>query len=233
MVNIYRDYFIYNRIMEEEIKIVFENENYFLLNKPCGYVTTDENNKSGLTVENWIRKNRGVNLARQGIVHRLDKGTSGLLLVAKNQKYLDILKSKFKKREVFKKYIALVSGDLPSEGEIRVPIGRIKKAFGKFGAEVDGKKALTLFKLIKKYKIENKIYSLVDVEIKTGRTHQIRVHFSYLSWPLVGDKVYGGPSNFGLDRPFLHSYFLDFGEGTYKIDLAIDLKNHLKKYEQA
>jgi 23S rRNA pseudouridine1911/1915/1917 synthase len=218
---------------EKKIEVVFENEDWLVINKPAGYVTTNENNNSLLTVENWLKKNRKNNLAREGIVHRLDKGTSGLLLIAKNQRYLDIFKNKFKSRQVEKKYLALVGGDVVSEGQIKVPIVRSKYSFGKFGVGVDGKEALSLFKVIKKYKYDNKIYSLVEVQIKTGRTHQIRVHFAYLGWPLVGDRVYGGILNFDLQRPFLHAYSLSMKDNfSYKIELPEELKDHLVKYNE-
>jgi len=218
---------------EKEIEVVFENDNYLLINKPAGWVTTNENNNSLLTVENWLKNNRKNNLLRQGIVHRLDKGTSGLLLIAKNQKYLDILKNKFKSRQVEKKYLALVEGDVSEEGQIKVPIVRSKHSFGKFGVGVDGKEALSLFKVLKKYRYDNKVYSLVEVEIKTGRTHQIRVHFAYLGWPLVGDKVYGGNLNLDLQRPFLHSCSLFIKDYIdCQIELPDELKNHLLKYNE-
>lgn len=100
------------------------------------------------------------------------------------------------------------------------------------------KRALTKFKLIKKYKKDGKIYSLVEVDLKTGRTHQIRVHFSHLRWPLVGDRVYGGETMENLKRPFLHAYQMTFQhpitdkELTIKIDLPQDLKEILKNYEE-
>ncbi|MCW1948902.1 MAG: RNA pseudouridine synthase [Candidatus Shapirobacteria bacterium] len=102
---------------------------------------------------------------------------------------------------------------------------------------VDGKEALTEFKLIKKYKRNGKKYSLLEINLKTGRTHQIRVHLSYLKWPLVGDKLYGGEANI-LFRPFLQAFYLKikdpvFGkEKDFEIGLADDLKEHLELYEE-
>ena len=176
---------------KEEIKIIFENNELLVLDKPEGWVTTKENNKSEKNVELWLEKFYRNNLPRNGIVHRLDKGTSGVLVTAKTEEMLKNVKKKFKNREIIKKYTALIEGDLPMVGEMNLPIGRSKYSFGKFKVNPDGKNALTKFRVIKKYEIGGKKVSLVDIDLFTGRTHQIRVHFSYLGWPIVGDKLYG------------------------------------------
>ncbi len=130
-----------------------------------------------------------------------------------------------------------MGGEAVIDGSINWPIGRSKYGFGKFGVTVDGKEALTEFKLIKKYKRNGKKYSLLEINLKTGRTHQIRVHLSYLKWPLVGDKLYGGEANI-LFRPFLQAFYLKikdpvFGkEKDFEIGLADDLKEHLELYEE-
>jgi 23S rRNA pseudouridine1911/1915/1917 synthase len=170
-------------------------------------------------------------------VHRLDKGTSGLVVIAKNENVLTNLKSQFKNRRILKRYICLVSGDATFDGEINMPIGRSKYGFGKFGIDPEGKEAWTIFKLIKKYKKMGKYFSLLEINLKTGRTHQIRVHMSYLGWPLVGDKVYGG-STVDLNRPFLHAAFIQFEHPiskkniSFKSDLPNDLLSVLKNYEE-
>lgn len=221
--------------MEETIKIIYEDGDVLVLDKPAGLVTTREGRAENKTVEEWIEKNRPNNLARSGIVHRLDKGTSGILLTAKNQESLDDLKRQFKNRLTKKKYKALLCGDVSYEGEINVPIDRSKYVFGKFGVGIEGKHAWTKFKLIKKYKYNGRIYSLVDIDLKTGRTHQIRVHFSYLNWPLVGDRLYGGEMILGITRPFLHSYSMQFThpktgkEMKFENEIADDLKQVLDK----
>jgi 23S rRNA pseudouridine1911/1915/1917 synthase len=104
--------------------------------------------------------------------------------------------------------LALAGGDLPIDGQINMPINRSKYSFGKFKVDEEGKMAITEFKLVKKIKIAGKVFSLVDINLKTGRTHQIRVHLSYLGWPIAGDKIYGGVAVTGLERPFLHAYEL-------------------------
>lgn len=226
--------------MEKEIKIIYEDDDLMVVDKPAGLVTTKERKGEQYTLEDWVsvKQNIKERLERNGIVHRLDKGTSGLVLIAKNEKILLDLKKQFKNRLVKKKYLAMVCGDVTLEGEMDVPIGRSKYSFGKFAVSIDGKKAKTSFKLLSKYKNEGKIYSLVEIDLMTGRTHQIRVHFSYLRWPLLGDKLYGGSGDDNLNRPFLHAFFVKFKHPTsdkemcFQTDLPEDLKLILQKYEK-
>jgi 23S rRNA pseudouridine1911/1915/1917 synthase len=221
--------------MENEIEIVFEDESLMVVNKPAGWVVTSEGVRKGECLEDWLRKERMIELPRAGIVHRIDKGTSGLVLVAKNKKVLEELMNQFKNRLVKKKYWILAEGEVVEGGEINMPIKR--SVFSKFGVAPMGKTAITSFKLVRRYKIEGKRYSFLEVSPKTGRTHQIRVHLSYLGWPLVGDKTYGGKSLLGLGRPFLHAYSLEFWHPTKKkrvsctVKLAEDLENILEKDE--
>lgn len=222
--------------MEEKVKVVFENKNLMVVEKPAGMVTTKEG-KDKNTLEDYLRNNFGNDLPRNGIIHRLDKGTSGLVVVAKNKEAFDNLKSQFKNRTTKKKYYCLVCGEAVGDGSINLPIGRSKFGFGKFGVSVDGRRAVTEFKLLKKYVRNGKKYSLLEVNLKTGRTHQIRVHLSHLKWPLVGDKLYGGEEN-GLFRPFLHAAYLEIDEPItgerlkFSSDLPTDLKEYLRLYEE-
>jgi len=222
----------------EEVKIIFEDKEMMVVEKPSLMTTTKERKGEDGTLEDYLRELRPNNLPRNGIIHRLDKGTSGLVMVAKTEEAFLDLKKQFKERSLSKKYYCLVGGNVSFEGTIDMPIARSKYAFAKFGVNEEGKRALTKFKLIKKYKKEGKIYSLVEVDLKTGRTHQIRVHFSHLRWPLVGDRVYGGETIENLKRPFLHAYQIIFKhpindqEMTIKIDLPKDLVEILKKYEE-
>lgn len=221
----------------EKTKIIFEDENLMVVEKPTGLTTTKERIGEGWTLEDELKQLRPNKLPRNGIIHRLDKGTSGLVIVAKEEESLINLKSQFKSRRITKKYICLVSGNATFNGEINMPIGRSKYGFGKFGIDIEGKEAWTMFKLVKKYKREDKYFSLLEINLKTGRTHQIRVHMSYLGWPLVGDKVYGG-SIFDLNRPFLHAAFIQFrhpksGENiSFNSELPTDLLSCLKNYEE-
>jgi 23S rRNA pseudouridine1911/1915/1917 synthase len=221
----------------EKTKIIFEDDFLLVVEKPAGLTTTKERKVEEWTLEDDLRKIRPNELLRNGIVHRLDKGTSGLVLMAKNSLVCEKLKEQFKVRKIVKKYICLVGGDASMDGEIRVPIRRSKYGFGKFGVGLGGKEAWTKFELLKKYRSDGKIFSLLEIDLKTGRTHQIRVHMSYLGWPLVGDKLYGGNISI-LKRPFLHAKLIQLvhpvlGEIiSFKSDLPVDLKSILKKYEK-
>ncbi len=222
--------------MEEKAKIVYQDNDILVLNKAAGVVCTKEGRGVVGTIEDWLRESFGDNkLPRQGIVHRLDKGTSGLMVVARNSKAREKMTEMFKKRNIKKTYLALVSGDLSMKGEIKVPISRSKYVFGKFSVSEEGKMAETHFKVIKKYQYMDKMYSLVEIDLKSGRTHQIRVHFSYLGWPLVGDLTYGGKELLGLKRPFLQAARLEFkhpisGENmSFESKLAKELQEVLGK----
>lgn len=223
--------------MDKKIKIIFENEDFLVVDKPSGMTTTKERKNEEGTLEDYLIKYKPNDLPRNGIVHRLDKGTSGLVLIAKNDKVLTNFKNQFKNRKVVKKYYCLVGGSTSMDGSIDWPIGRSKHGFGKFGVEVDGKRALTEFRLINRYIKNNKKYSLLEINLKTGRTHQIRVHMSYLRWPLVGDKLYGGETDI-LKRPFLHAHTLEISDPNngkrliFNLSLTSDLKKHLALYEK-
>ncbi|MBU1089056.1 RNA pseudouridine synthase [Patescibacteria group bacterium] len=221
----------------KDMEIIYEDKNLLVLNKSRGVVSTrDRENEKNPTVEDWLRQNFdwSKKLNRGGVVHRLDKNTSGILLVAKNKNVLANLKMQFKGREIEKRYIALIEGDLPFEGEIFAPIERSTYVFAKWAVGVNGKEAWTRFRLLGSYEKDKKKYSLIEVNLKTGRTHQIRVHFSYLGWPLVGDKLYGGSLEL-LDRPFLHAFYMAFRHPTsnkfvkFRLEMAEELKNLLKK----
>jgi len=223
--------------MDTKIKIVFENNDFLVVEKPTGMTTTKERKNEEGTLEDYLRNIRNNNLPRNGIVHRLDKGTSGLVLVAKNNESLISFKHQFKTRLVSKKYFCLVGGATSMDGSIDWPIERSKHSFGKFGVGVDGKRALTEFRLLSRYIKNNKKYSLIEVNLKTGRTHQIRVHMNYLRWPLVGDRLYGGEAD-SLERPFLHAHELEINDPNtgrklkFNSKLPSDLKKHLRLYEK-
>ena len=197
----------------KKVNVVFEDDYLMIVEKPSGMVTTREmriGNDGMNYLEDWVAQNYPNDLPRKGIVHRLDKDTSGLVVIAKTEAARILLKDIFKQRKVTKKYLALVGGDLPRVGEMNMPIKRSKYYLGRFKVDVDGKNAVTEFQVLKKIKIDGKTFSLVEVNLKTGRTHQIRVHFSYLGWPLLGDRVYKGYEFTGLNRQFLHSAYIKF-----------------------
>lgn len=222
--------------MEEKAKIIYQDKDVLILNKKSGVVSTKEGRNDKETLEDWLAYKFGKNdLPRQGIVHRLDKGTSGLMVVVKNTEARNRILEMFRNREIKKTYLALIEGDLSMDGEIKVPIARSKYTFGKFAVSEEGKIAETSFRLLKKYNFDNKTYSLIEINLKTGRTHQIRVHFSYLRWPLVGDLIYGGKALLGLSRPFLESIKIEFKhpltktELSFEGEMAADLKELLSK----
>lgn len=215
--------------LADEIKIIHEEAEFLLLDKPAGWVTTSEGVGVVESLENWLRLRKKIDLPRAGLVHRLDKGTSGLVLVAKNQASLINLQKQFKQRTVIKIYWALVEGEAVATGQIEMPIKR--SVFSKFAVDPDGRMAISRFVRIEKYKMEGRNYSLMEVRLMTGRTHQIRVHFSYLGWPLAGDRVYGGKILLGMNRPFLHAKSLGFRHpvGGEFLNFESPIPDELKK----
>jgi 23S rRNA pseudouridine1911/1915/1917 synthase len=177
---------------------------------------------------------------RPGIVHRIDKNTSGVVIIARTQEYFEYLKLLFTKKIMAKKYVALVYGEVDdNEGSIEKPIGiksgTIKRTV--YGGKMV-KEALTDFKVIKRYNG----YTLVEARPRTGRTHQIRVHLASIGHPIVGDKVYGGKkekkSPFEVDRQFLHAAEIEFeahpGElVNFSAPLPEDLENLLRNLHGA
>ena len=159
--------------------------------------------------------------SRPGIVHRLDKGTSGLMVIAKNNLILNSLKDQFKKREVVKEYLAVVNGNTKEKGIINAPIGRHPIDRKKRALISTGKEAHTMYEKICN---ENKL-SLLKVRIQTGRTHQIRVHLSSVGHPVYGDKVYSKKYKNISSRILLHSFRLRFLHPVKKnyIDIKDDI----------
>ena len=165
-----------------------ETSDFIIINKPSGLVMHPGSGCYDGTLANGLinRFPELENLPRCGIVHRLDKDTSGILLVAKNDAFRNYFINEMQERRVVKKYIAVVSGDTLGSFEINDAIGRDKSNRTKMSIRQDGKEALTYVKL--KEKIGN--YSILDIRIETGRTHQIRVHLASKKLPIIGDKTY-------------------------------------------
>lgn len=191
--------------MLQEPKIIFENENYIIVEKPPGLLVHETQRKEAHTLVSWLVKKYpeiekvGEEKYRAGIIHRLDKDVSGIMIVAKTHAMYEHLKKQFKERKVKKEYLALVYG-VPSRhgGEIEIPIGRNKE--GKFVAHPRVGKILLQKKdrtAITKFTIEKKLrnFSLLRMQILTGRTHQIRIHLSWFGHPIVGDAEYGPTKN--------------------------------------
>jgi len=238
--------------------ILYQDEDLLVIDKPVGMVVNRAESVKGETVQDWVEKNtfltrdnepastriqRGEHrtedgteedkefLSRAGIVHRIDKETSGILLIAKHPASFRELQRQFKEREVKKTYCALIHGNVPEEGEIRAPIDRLPWNREQFGVVPGGKESVTRFKRMKSYEVRNgdktEKISFVEVYPETGRTHQIRVHFKYLGYPLVGDYLYGGRKQSRDDREWaprvmLHAYKIAFSHPITHAPLAFE-----------
>ena len=196
------------------IEVIYEDEDIIVVNKPKGMVVHPANGNPDGTLVNAIMNICKDSLSgiggeiRPGIVHRIDKDTSGLLIIAKNDKAHINLSEQIKNREITKKYVALVRGVIKeNEATIDMPIGRSDKDRKKMAVKKDGKKAVTHFKVIERYNG----YTYLDIKIDTGRTHQIRVHLAEIGYPIVGDGVYSNGKNpFGVEGQMLHAKSLEF-----------------------
>lgn len=234
-------------MLVSQIKIIYEDSDFLIVDKPSGLLTHPKNRlDKSKSVIGWLLKNRpsikdvGDDKTRPGIVHRLDKETSGLLLIAKNQKSFEYLKGLFQKREIRKTYIALVHGQLKNKkGVIETPLGKLGtrqtiRIHGKH--ELKEKIAITEYKVIKEYTN----YSLLEVTPKTGRTHQIRVHLKSIGHPVVCDPIYAGKHYIyppELGRLFLHASKLSFVSPsgaaiTAESDMPPELERFLKNIAQ-
>ena len=196
------------------LEIIYEDKDIIVINKPKGLVVHPANGNPDGTIVNAIMSICKDSLSgiggeiRPGIVHRLDKDTSGILVVAKNDQAHINLSEQIKNRKVKKVYIALVRGRVKeNEATIDMPIGRSKKDRKKMAVDKNGKNAITHIKVLKRYDD----CTLLEVRIETGRTHQIRVHLSEIGYPVIGDAVYSnGKNRFGIVGQCLHAKSLDF-----------------------
>lgn len=193
------------------LDILYEDEDIIVINKPQGMVVHPApGNYSGTLVNALLyhcKNLSGINgVLRPGIVHRLDKDTSGVMVVAKNDKAHFSLANQIKDRKILKKYVAVVEGVIKEDqGYVEAPIGRHHTDRKKMAVVEDGRYALTLYKVLERFK--NNTY--VEAVIKTGRTHQIRVHMAYIGHPIVGDAVYGyKKQKFNLNGQALHARLL-------------------------
>jgi 23S rRNA pseudouridine1911/1915/1917 synthase len=233
------------KFCKTKLRRVYENEDLLVIDKPAGLIVFPEEPITEKTLIDILLeefpslKNVG-HSPRYGIIHRLDKDTSGVLAVAKNNKALNFFQKQFKEGEVVKKYSALVTGQVNEDrGQVETLIGRSPQDRRKQKAylphQPDSKRkreAKTYYKVLERFKD----YTLLEVMPKTGRKHQIRTHLSYLHHPIAGDKLYGfknQPTPPGLKRQFLHADYLKIrlldGEiKEFKSDLAEDLKKVLE-----
>ncbi|MGI8315046.1 RluA family pseudouridine synthase [Halobacillus mangrovi] len=194
------------------IEIVYEDEDVVVVNKPSGMVVHPSAGHPSGTLVNALlfhcKDLSGINgVERPGIVHRIDKDTSGLLMVAKNDKAHRSLVEQLQNKSVERKYEAIVHGMISHEyGTIDAPIGRDPKDRQKMAVVEGGREAVTHFRVLKHFQD----FTLVECKLETGRTHQIRVHMRYINHPLAGDPKYGPRKTWGLDGQALHAKSLGF-----------------------
>ncbi len=194
------------------LEIVYEDEDVAVVNKPKGMVVHPAaGNYENTLVHGLLYELEDLStingVARPGIVHRIDKDTTGLLMIAKNDKASLSLTEQLKAHTCKRTYQALVYGTIQeNKGKINAPIGRDQMDRKKMAVTKNGKEAITHFTVLKRFKD----FTLVECALETGRTHQIRVHFSYIGHPLVGDKVYGRRKVIGDEGQFLHAKTIGF-----------------------
>jgi len=227
------------------LKIIYEDNDLLVVDKPAGLIVFSERKSAEKTLADYLIEKfpylKNNKPPRYGIVHRLDKDTSGVLLVTKNDETLFFLQKQFKNRTIQKKYLALVTGEIKNnEGIIETLIGRSpkdgkkQKVFlsGEPGSQ-DKRQAITEYKVVERYDG----YTLLEVVPKTGRKHQIRCHLAHIHHPIAGDKVYGFKNQQtpkGLNRHFLHASYLkiELPNGQIKelkSDLPEELRNVITK----
>ena len=196
------------------LEILYEDNDIIVVNKPKGMVVHPANGNPDGTLVNAIMSICKESLSgiggeiRPGIVHRLDKNTSGAIIIAKNDKAHIALSDELKNHEIKKTYIALARGIVKeNNATINMPIARSKKNRKKMDVDKNGKEAITHFKVIKRYQD----FTLLEINIETGRTHQIRVHLSHIGYPIIGDDVYSnGKNKWNIEGQCLHAKCLDF-----------------------
>ncbi|MDY4510127.1 RluA family pseudouridine synthase [Streptococcus pluranimalium] len=194
------------------LEIIYQDEDVVVVNKPQGMVVHPSAGHTSGTLVNallyHIKDLSSINgVVRPGIVHRIDKDTSGLLMVAKNDRAHQALAEELKAQKSLRQYIALVHGNLPNDrGVIEAPIGRSDKDRKKQAVTAKGKPALTRFHVLERFGD----YTLIELQLETGRTHQIRVHMAYIGHPIAGDTTYGPRKTLAGNGQFLHARTLGF-----------------------
>lgn len=198
------------------LDIIYEDDDVAVVNKPQGMVVHPSVGHTSGTLVNalmyHIKDLSSINgVIRPGIVHRIDKDTSGLLMIAKNDKAHNALAAELKDKKSLRKYVAIVHGNIPNDrGVIEAPIGRSEKDRKKQAVTAKGKSAVTHFKVLERFGN----YTLVELTLETGRTHQIRVHMAYIGHPVAGDPLYGSRKTLKGDGQFLHAHTLGFTHPT-------------------
>lgn len=213
-------------------KIIFEDKDLLVLDKPAGLVVHEGHGQAGTTLVDWLKDylpKSPLSHERFGLLHRLDQDTSGIILVAKTLDAFDYYKKLFAKHQIRKEYLVLVHGRLkPESGLIQIPLSRNLIRRTQFEPASNGRVAET------EYQVEHYYRQMTYLKAwpTTGRTHQLRVHFSSLGYPIVGDKVYGKKDT--LTRQFLHAHQISFmglkgDKLKFTSPLPEDLKNYLNE----
>ena len=195
------------------LEIVYEDENMLVVNKPSGMLTHPTTQERSGTLVNALLYKYGSNLSdingefRRGILHRLDRNTSGLLMIAKNNAAHEFLAEQIKNHTITKKYRAIVNGNYKADyEEINLPIGRHPKVTHKMAVVPDGKESRTIVRVLERFKDA----TYLELTLITGRTHQIRVHLSHKKHPVYNDTLYGGSGKASTEEQVLQSYYLKF-----------------------
>jgi 23S rRNA pseudouridine1911/1915/1917 synthase len=197
-----------------EPTIIYQDKSLFVINKPAGWIVNEATTtKDQPVLQTWLQQFdyplAKDALLRQGIVHRLDKETSGVLIVAKTKESFTKLQAEFKNREVKKTYVALVHGKLtPEEGQVNVPVGRLPWRRDRFGVVAGGRSSLTFYKVLEFFPGNNGGHTLVEFKPRTGRTHQIRIHCKHIGHSIVSDEFYAGRKTARNDRMWCPRLFL-------------------------
>lgn len=245
--------FLYTHCMQSEPQVIFENEAVLVINKPVGWLTHEDGKTDAPTVVEWLLRRcpsargvgepgistTGTELNRSGVVHRLDKETSGILILAKTQEAHQFLKQQFKDRKVYKEYRALVYGKFHERWlTIDRPIGRSSKdsrlRSAMKGAKGTIREAITEVERIGAGEWQGETFSYLKLQPKTGRTHQLRAHLRSVDRPIVGDSLYAAhllerSNNLGLSRLALHAHILglqlpDGSEERFIASLPLELE---------
>jgi len=203
-----------------EPKVIFEDDNLLILDKPSGWVVNEATTTKGTPViQSWIKGKYRFETAksrqyRSGIVHRLDKETSGLLIIAKKRQAFTFLQKQFKLRKVQKVYVALVHGNVELDNDtIKAPVGRLTWNRERFGVIPGGREAETKYRVVSRFmnKKSKEQLTMLKLYPKTGRTHQIRIHLKYVKHPIVADEFYAGRKTARRDRKWCPRLFLHAG----------------------